>query len=110
MKHSTNKLKAPIVWCVVYRQVDAGNIIHANDPNPLTVLTLIRPVVATFTLPQKDLADVRAAMLRGPVPVIAFDQDTIRQLPAGELLLVDNQIDHTTSTIRLKVKFANTDD
>jgi multidrug efflux system membrane fusion protein len=66
--------------------------------------------VATFTLPQKDLADVRAAMLRGPVPVIAFDQDNVRQLATGELLLVDNQIDQTTSTIRLKATFPNSDD
>jgi multidrug efflux system membrane fusion protein len=103
-------ITAPIDGRVGFRQVDAGNIIHANDSNPLTVLTLIRPVVATFTLPQKDLADVRAAMLRGPVPVIAFDQDNVRQLAAGELLLVDNQIDQSTSTIRLKATFANSDD
>ena len=103
-------ITAPIDGRVGFRQVDAGNIIHASDPNPLTVLTQIRPVVATFTLPQKNLADVRAAMLRGPVPVIAFDQDNVRQIAAGELLLVDNQIDQTTSTIRLKGTFANTDD
>jgi membrane fusion protein, multidrug efflux system len=103
-------ITAPIDGRVGFRQVDAGNIIHANDQNPLTVLTLIHPVVATFTLPQKDLADVRAAISRGTVPVIAFDQDNVRQLAAGELLLVDNQIDQTTSTIRLKATFANTDD
>jgi multidrug efflux system membrane fusion protein len=103
-------ITAPIDGRVGFRQVDAGNIIHANDPNPLTVLTLIHPVVATFTLPQKDLADVRAAMLHGAVPVIAFDQDNVHQLAAGELMLVDNQIDQTTSTIRLKATFANSDD
>jgi len=103
-------ITAPIDGRVGFRQVDAGNIIHANDQSPLTVLTLIHPVVATFTLPQKDLADVRAAMLRGPVPVIAFDQDNVRQLATGELLLVDNQIDQTTSTIRLKATFPNSDD
>jgi multidrug efflux system membrane fusion protein len=103
-------ITAPIDGRVGFRQVDVGNIIHANDPNPLTVLTQIRPVVATFTLPQKDLADVREAMLRGTVPVLAFDQDNIAELAAGELLLVDNQIDQTTSTIRLKGSFANPDD
>jgi multidrug efflux system membrane fusion protein len=103
-------ITAPIDGRVGFRQVDAGNIIHANDQNPLTVLTLIRPVVATFTLPQKDLTDVRAAMRRGPVPVIAFDQDNVHELAAGELMLVDNLIDQTTSTIRLKATFANTDD
>jgi multidrug efflux system membrane fusion protein len=103
-------ITAPIDGRVGFRQVDAGNIIHANDQNPLTVLTQIRPVVATFTLPQKDLAEVRAAMLRGAVPVHAFDQDNVRELEAGRLLLIDNQIDQTTSTIRLKANFANDDE
>ena len=102
-------ITAPIDGRVGFRQVDAGNIIHANDPNPLTVLTQIRPSVATFTLPQKDLADVREAMLRGSVPVLAFDQDNKRELAQGALLLIDNQIDQTTSTIRLKARFANDD-
>jgi len=103
-------ITAPIDGRVGFRQLDVGNIIHANDQNPLTVLTQIRPVVATFTLPQKDLAQVRTAMLRGSLPVLAFDQDNNNQLAAGELLLVDNQIDQTTSTIRLKARFANNDD
>jgi multidrug efflux system membrane fusion protein len=101
---------APIDGRVGFRQVDVGNIIHANDPNPLTVLTQVRPVVATFTLPQKNLAQVRAAMLRGPVSVHAFDQDNNQELSAGELMLIDNQIDQTTSTIRLKANFANADE
>jgi multidrug efflux system membrane fusion protein len=103
-------ITAPIDGRVGFRQVDAGNIIHANDQNPLTVLTQIRPVVATFTLPQRNLSEVRAAMLRGPVGVHAFDQDNNHELAAGELMLVDNQIDQTTSTIRLKANFANTDE
>jgi membrane fusion protein, multidrug efflux system len=103
-------ITAPIDGRVGFRQVDVGNIIHANDSNPLTVLTQIRPVVATFTLPQKNLSEVRAAMLRGPVGVHAFDQDNNHELAAGELMLIDNQIDQTTSTIRLKANFANTDD
>ena len=78
--------------------------------NPLTVLTQIKPSIAIFTLPQKNLADVRDAMLRGSVQVIAVDQDNTRQLAQGELMLVDNQIDQTTSTIRLKARFPNEDD
>ena len=107
---SYTTITAPIDGRVGFRQVDAGNIIHANDVNPLTVLTQIRPSIAIFTLPQKNLADVRDAMLRGSVQVIAMDQDNTRQLAQGELLLVDNQIDQTTSTIRLKARFANEDD
>ena len=103
-------ITAPIDGRVGFRQVDAGNIIHASDPNPLTVLTQIRPVVATFTLPQKNLAEVRAAMLRGPVAVAAYDQDNNHELATGRLMLIDNEIDQTTSTIRLKANFANADE
>jgi membrane fusion protein, multidrug efflux system len=107
---SYTTITAPIDGRVGFRQVDAGNIIHANDVNPLTVLTQIKPSIAIFTLPQKNLADVRDAMLRGSVQVIAVDQDNTRQLAQGELMLVDNQIDQTTSTIRLKARFPNEDD
>jgi membrane fusion protein, multidrug efflux system len=107
---SYTTITAPFDGRVGFRQVDAGNIIHANDTNPLTVLTQIRPSIAIFTLPQKNLADVRNAMLRGPVQVIATDQDNTRQLAQGELMLIDNQIDQTTSTIRLKGSFPNEDD
>jgi multidrug efflux system membrane fusion protein len=103
-------ITAPIDGRVGFRQVDVGNIIHASDPNPLTVLTQIRPVVATFTLPQKNLAEVRAAMLRGPVAVSAYDQDNNHELATGRLMLIDNEIDQTTSTIRLKATFENADE
>src|SRR5215831_1268505 len=101
---------APIDGRVGFRQVDAGNVIHANDQNPLTVITQIRPIMVVFTLPQKNLVDVREAMLHANVPVFAFDQDDRRKLADGTLLLIDNQIDQTTSTIRLKARFPNDDD
>jgi membrane fusion protein, multidrug efflux system len=107
---SYDTITAPIDGRVGFRQVDAGNIIHANDPNPLTVLTQVRPIVATFTLPQKNLVDVREAMLRGTVAVLAFDEDNVRQLAQGELMLINNQIDQTTSSISLKAKFPNDDE
>jgi multidrug efflux system membrane fusion protein len=107
---SYTSIIAPIDGRVGFRQVDAGNIIHANDQNPLTVLTQIHPSVSTFTLPQKDLYVVREAMQRGQVPVAAFDQDDVRELAQGTLLLIDNQIDQTTSTIRLKANFPNEDE
>jgi membrane fusion protein, multidrug efflux system len=103
-------IMAPIDGRVGFRQLDAGNVIHASDQSPLTVLTQIRPVVAVFTLPQQNLSAVREAMLRGDLPVVAFDQDNERQLAQGKLLLIDNQIDQTTSTIRLKARFPNEDD
>jgi membrane fusion protein, multidrug efflux system len=100
---------APIDGLVGFRQVDTGNIVHTTDPSPLTVLTQIKPAWVVFTLPQSALGTVREAMLRGPVPVLAFDQDNLHQLSTGELLLIDNQIDQATSTIRLKADFANAD-
>jgi membrane fusion protein, multidrug efflux system len=103
-------IAAPFDGRVGFRQLDAGNIIHPTDANPLTVLTQIKPSVAVFTLPQKDLGGVREAMLRGPVEVFAFDQDGKVQLAAGTLLLIDNVIDQATSTIRLKAQFPNNDD
>jgi multidrug efflux system membrane fusion protein len=103
-------ITSPLDGRVGIRQVDAGNIIHANDPNPLTVITQIRPSTATFTLPQQKLTEVREAMLRGGLTVLAFDQDNAAELARGELLLVDNQIDQTTSTIKLKARFANDDE
>jgi membrane fusion protein, multidrug efflux system len=103
-------IAAPINGVVGFRQIDIGNIIHPTDANPLTVLTQIKPSYAVFTLPQTDLGPVREAMLRGAVEVLAFDQDDAQQLAKGELLLVDNQIDQSTSTIRLKAQFANTDE
>jgi len=92
------------------RQVDPGNIIHASDVIPLATLTQTEPVAVLFTLPTKYLDDVRKAMSRGPVEVVVFDQDNRRQLATGTLLLVDNVIDPTTATIRLKAMFANADE
>src|ERR1043166_5912138 len=102
-------ITAPFDGRVGFRQVDAGNIVHPTDANPLTVLTQIKPAMVIFTLPQKNLGDVREAMLRGAVTVLAYDQDGANQLASGELLLIDNQIDQLTSTIRLKARFPNDD-
>ena len=103
-------ITAPIDGVVGFRQVDIGNIIHITDTNPLTVLTQIKPCDVVFTLPQSDLQPVREAMLRGTVSVLAFDQNNKEQLAQGRLLLIDNQIDQSTSTIRLKAEFPNDDE
>lgn len=101
---------APIDGVVGFRQIDLGNIIHPTDVNPLTVLTQIKPAQVIFTLPQSDLGHVRDAMLHGSVSVLAYDQDGKQQLAEGRLLLIDNQIDQSTSTIRLKAEFPNQDE
>jgi multidrug efflux system membrane fusion protein len=103
-------ITSPIDGRAGFRLVDAGNIIHANDPSPLTVITQIKPMQVTFTLPQGNVGDVREALLRGPVPVLAYDQDNTQELAQGTLMLLNNQIDQTTSTISLKASFPNDDE
>jgi membrane fusion protein, multidrug efflux system len=103
-------ITAPMDGRVGFRQVDAGNIVHAGDPNPITVVTQVKPALAIFTLPQRDLGPVREAMAKGYVSVLAMDQDNVHELGKGKLLLIDNQIDQTTSTIRLKASFPNEDE
>jgi multidrug efflux system membrane fusion protein len=103
-------ITAPIDGVVGFRQVDIGNIIHTNDVGPLTVLTQIKPCTVMFTLPQSDLGPVREAMVQGTVSVLAFDQNDKEQLAEGKLLLINNQIDQSTSTIQLKAEFPNADE
>jgi multidrug efflux system membrane fusion protein len=107
---SYSTIIAPIDGRVGFRQVDAGNIIRANDETPITVLTAVTPINAVFTLPQRNLVAVQEAMKKGDVTVVAMDQDNVRALETGKLLLIDNQIDQTTSTIRMKAIFPNTDE
>jgi membrane fusion protein, multidrug efflux system len=103
-------ITAPSDGRVGVRLVDPGNIVHASDQAALATLVLTRPSAVMFTLPARTLDDVRDAMARGPVEVTAFDQDNRRPLATGTLLLVDNQIDQATATIRLKAMFPNDDD
>jgi multidrug efflux system membrane fusion protein len=103
-------ITAPIDGRVGFRQVDAGNIVHAGDQTPITVLTGLSPTMVIFTLPQRNLPAVQDAMAKGEVQVTALDQDNTHELGQGKLLLIDNQIDQTTSTIRLKASFPNKDE
>src|SRR6266851_9710718 len=103
-------ITAPSDGRIGVRLVDPGNIVHASDQGSLATLTLTQPCAVLFTLPARALDDVRDAMARDPVEVTAFDQDNRRALATGKLLLIDNQIDQTTSTIRLKAIFPNDDE
>jgi multidrug efflux system membrane fusion protein len=107
---SYSTITAPIDGRVGFRQVDAGNVIRAGDETPITVLTAVAPINAVFTLPQRNLVAVQEAMKAGEVAVVAMDQDNVHALETGKLLLIDNQIDQTTSTIRMKATFPNTDE
>jgi multidrug efflux system membrane fusion protein len=103
-------ITAPSDGRIGVRLVDPGNIVHASDQGSLATLVLTQPSAVMFTLPARSLDDVRDAMARGPVEVTAFDQDNRQALATGKLLLVDNQIDPATSTIKLKAMFPNEDE
>jgi membrane fusion protein, multidrug efflux system len=92
------------------RMVDPGNIVHANDQAAIAILTQTEPITVTFTLPAQNLDDVRDALARGPVEVIAYDRNNDRQLSTGKLTMIDNLIDPATATFRLKATFDNADE
>jgi multidrug efflux system membrane fusion protein len=103
-------IRAPFAGRIGVRQVDPGNIIKTTDQTPLAILTQTQPAAVMFTLPAQYLDNVRDALKAGKVEVLAFDRDNRKQLAKGTLLLIDNVIDQTTATIRLKATFPNEDD
>ena len=98
---------SPIDGRTGIRHVDKGNIVHAADTGGLVVITQLQPISAIFTLPQDVLPTVTAAQAGGSLAVTAFARDDKTELGQGILELVDNQIDQTTGTIRLKARFPN---
>jgi multidrug efflux system membrane fusion protein len=103
-------IAAPSDGRIGVRLVDPGNLVRASDQGSIAILTRTQPIAVMFTLPARSIDDVRDAMARGPVEITAFDHDNRRALSTGKLLLIDNMIDQTTATIRLKAVFANEDE
>jgi multidrug efflux system membrane fusion protein len=99
---------APFTGVVGLRQVDVGNLVSASDQTGILVLTQIRPISVTFTLPEQSLAQVRAQGAQ-QFTVLAVSRDNQNELARGSLLAFDNQIDQTTGTIKLKASFPNED-
>jgi multidrug efflux system membrane fusion protein len=102
-------ITAPISGRTGMRLVDQGNIVHASDQTGLVVVTQIEPISLVFSLPEDALPDVARAMSGAPLRVAAFSRDDRTELADGTLALIDNQIDQTTGSIRLKATFANKD-
>jgi len=103
-------ITSPITGRVGLRLVDVGNMIHASDANGLIIITQLQPITVIFTLPEDNLPAVLARMKSNQqLPVTAFDREQKNQLAAGSLLSIDNQIDPTTGTVKLKATFANAD-
>jgi multidrug efflux system membrane fusion protein len=102
-------ITAPFNGRVGLRQVDSGNIVHASDANPMLILTQLQPIAVIFTLPEDVLPRVAAQMRRGTLEVDAFSRDDQTKLAMGKLLTIDNQIDPSTGTAKLKAVFSNAD-
>jgi multidrug efflux system membrane fusion protein len=114
---SYTTITSPVEGRTGIRLVDMGNIVHASDTTGLVVLTTLKPISVLFTLPQQDLPAVAAAMAAGTAQVLALPQASAagvtgqngpaKPLDAGTLTVLDNQVDPTTGTIKLKASFAN---
>jgi membrane fusion protein, multidrug efflux system len=102
-------ITSPISGRVGLRLVDPGNIVHATDTNPLLVITQLQPIAVLFTLPEDQLPAVAQHMAKGTLEVEAYSRDDQTKLETGKLLTIDNQIDQSTGTDRLKAVFDNKD-
>jgi membrane fusion protein, multidrug efflux system len=100
-------ITAPIAGRTGIRQVDPGNNVHATDTTGIVVVTQLQPISVLFTLPEDSLPGVSKALAAGSVSVIALLRDDKTQLDTGTLSLIDNEIDSSTGTMRLKATFPN---
>src|ERR1700685_1259676 len=100
---------APFGGRVGLRQVDPGNIVHAADTNPMLILTQLQPIAVIFTLPEDQLPTVSQHMKNSTLAVEAYSRDNETKLATGKLQTIDNQIDQTTGTAKLKAVFDNKD-
>jgi multidrug efflux system membrane fusion protein len=101
------RITSPIDGVTGVRLVDPGNLIRASDPTGIVVVTQLDPVAVLFTLPQDYLPQVAQQMELGALAVEAFSRDGSVKLGSGELIVIDNQINQNTATMRLKANFAN---
>ncbi|HMC30962.1 MAG TPA: efflux RND transporter periplasmic adaptor subunit, partial [Candidatus Angelobacter sp.] len=103
------RITAPVGGRVGLRQIDVGNMVHASDPNGLLIITQLQPIAVIFSLPQDSLQSVSQHMRNGRLQVEAYSRDDQAKLATGTLLTIDNQIDTTTGTGKLKAVFDNRD-
>jgi multidrug efflux system membrane fusion protein len=103
------QITSPINGRVGLRLVDSGNIVHAADTNGILVITQVQPISVIFTLPEDTLPQVVAEMKKESLAVEAYSRDNNTNLAEGKLLTIDNQIDQTTGTVKLKAQFDNHD-
>ena len=102
-------IAAPIAGRTGIRQVDEGNIVRASDSTGIVTLTQLRPISVLFNLPQQELNQVNSAFALGPLGVEAQRSDNDAVIDRGTLRVVDNQVDQSTGTVKLKAEFPNSD-
>jgi len=103
------KITSPITGRVGLRLVDPGNMVHAADTNGMLVITQVQPISIIFTLPEDNLPEVTSQLGKKELTVEAYGRDNKNKLAEGKLLTVDNQIDQSTGTVKLKATFENKD-
>ena len=101
------RIIAPLSGRAGLRQVDQGNIIHAADVTGLVIITQLQPIAVQFSLPQQQIVRVNAASAKGELPVDVFGNDGVTVVDTGRLTGIDNQVDPTTGTLKLKAEFPN---
>jgi len=101
------KIIAPLSGRTGLRQVDQGNIIHAADATGLVIITQLQPIAVQFSLPQQQIVRVNAASAKGVLAVDVFGNDGTTVVDTGTLKGIDNQVDPTTGTLKLKAEFPN---
>ena len=101
------KIIAPISGRTGLRQVDQGNIVHASDATGVAIITQLQPIAVMFSLPQQQIVRVNAASARGALTVDVFGNDGTTVVDTGKLAGIDNQVDPTTGTLKLKAEFPN---
>jgi membrane fusion protein, multidrug efflux system len=104
---SYTTITSPIQGKTGIRRVDPGNNVHATDTSGIVVVTQVQPIACIFTLPEEDLPTLNKALEAGSVTVAAVSRDGKTDLDQGTIALVDNQIDQSTGTIRVKATFPN---
>jgi membrane fusion protein, multidrug efflux system len=101
---------APVTGRVGLRQVDSGNYVTPSDPNGIVVITQLQPITAIFPVPEDDVSGIVQHLTQGAaLPVEAYDRSNSKRLAVGKLLTLDNQIDTTTGTVKLRALFENRD-
>jgi multidrug efflux system membrane fusion protein len=104
-------ITAPVTGRVGLRLVDQGNYVPAGDTTGIVVITQLQPIDVLFSLPEDDLPQIQKRRQAGAVlPVAALDRSQTTKLADGTLATLDNQIDTTTGTVKLKAEFPNTDE